>query len=229
MTISQKISKYPVYSYTKSKLSPYIQLWENRDKKFYTSLQLFLSSNSPLKYEKCAICLEKNVMFSFDINKACGNCNSYLCDECFHKHYGYMSTNVFTPIRLHCPVCRKIPTPALQSFMNPIVQRIYKMRNILDDDSYYSNCSVCNIFHCLGKLPCYRGEVPTGDIMCEKCKLHKIKRCPSCKNGVIKTSGCNHIRCRCGEHFCFACLKGFGKTQGDIYNHMRSIHGGTYT
>ncbi len=229
-------SKYPVFSYvfTKSNLSPYIQLWKKRDKKFYTSLLRFLSSNSleSLKYEKCVICLDKKLMFSFDINNACGNCNSYLCDECFQSHYGYMTSHVFTPTRLHCPVCRKIPTPALQSFMNPIVQRIYNMRSTLDDDSYYSNCSVCNIFHCLGKLPCSQGEVPTGKIICEKCqrdKLHEIKRCPSCKNGVIKAgNGCNHIRCRCGEHFCYKCLKGFGKTSGNIYNHMRSVHGRIY-
>jgi len=31
------------------------------------------------------------------------------------------------------------------------------------------------------------------------------KICPSCKNAVEKSSGCNHMRCRCGNQFCYGC------------------------
>ncbi|KAI9010595.1 hypothetical protein DFJ74DRAFT_685015 [Hyaloraphidium curvatum] len=31
------------------------------------------------------------------------------------------------------------------------------------------------------------------------------KRCTSCREGVEKTEGCNHMTCRCGGHFCYLC------------------------
>jgi len=31
------------------------------------------------------------------------------------------------------------------------------------------------------------------------------KRCPGCKMMVQRTQGCDHMRCRCGKQFCYAC------------------------
>lgn len=33
-----------------------------------------------------------------------------------------------------------------------------------------------------------------------------IKQCPRCRHGIFKDGGCNHVRCRCGLDFCWACL-----------------------
>jgi E3 ubiquitin-protein ligase RNF216 len=33
----------------------------------------------------------------------------------------------------------------------------------------------------------------------------KIRRCPSCKKGFIKESGCNKITCGCGNKICYLC------------------------
>jgi len=33
----------------------------------------------------------------------------------------------------------------------------------------------------------------------------KWKQCPGCKKWVEKNKGCDHIRCRCGFEFCYAC------------------------
>jgi hypothetical protein len=30
--------------------------------------------------------------------------------------------------------------------------------------------------------------------------------CPKCSQGVIKDIGCDHLRCRCGEEWCFVCM-----------------------
>ena len=47
-------------------------------------------------------------------------------------------------------------------------------------------------------------------------KGSKFKQCPYCKNWVEKTEGCNHISCRCGNHFCYFCGKGMN---GNIFGH----------
>jgi len=44
----------------------------------------------------------------------------------------------------------------------------------------------------------------------------KFKQCPYCKNWVEKNEGCNHIACRCGNHFCYFCGKGMN---GNIMGH----------
>ncbi len=65
-----------------------------------------------------------------------------------------------------------------------------------------------------------------------------VKQCPSCTTPIEFKSGCNHMRCSaCGEHFCWVCLKGFGKiekVEGNkgrnssdwTYEHMNVVHGG---
>ncbi|KAI9320563.1 hypothetical protein BX666DRAFT_1851846, partial [Dichotomocladium elegans] len=30
-------------------------------------------------------------------------------------------------------------------------------------------------------------------------------QCPQCKEMVMRSSGCNTIRCRCGKEFCYRC------------------------
>ena len=47
----------------------------------------------------------------------------------------------------------------------------------------------------------------------------KFKQCPYCKNWVEKNEGCNHIACRCGNHFCYFCGKGMN---GNIIGHSCS-------
>ena len=40
----------------------------------------------------------------------------------------------------------------------------------------------------------------------------KIRKCPKCKKGFVKSDGCNKIRCACGEYVCYICrssIKGY--------------------
>lgn len=55
------------------------------------------------------------------------------------------------------------------------------------------------------------------------------KQCPNCNVITEKISGCNHISCRCGKHWCFKC------EQSPIfdypflcYEHMKEIHNESY-
>ncbi|KAI0646443.1 hypothetical protein C8Q79DRAFT_1090245 [Trametes meyenii] len=55
---------------------------------------------------------------------------------------------------------------------------------------------------------------------------HDVKNCPSCNVPIERLAGCNHMTCEsCKIHICWACLETF-KTSGEVYGHMRSIHGG---
>ena len=40
-------------------------------------------------------------------------------------------------------------------------------------------------------------------------KTTKVQVCPSCRQGVEKKEGCNHMTCRCQTHFCYLCGKEF--------------------
>ncbi|KAF9522366.1 hypothetical protein CPB83DRAFT_864541 [Crepidotus variabilis] len=78
-----------------------------------------------------------------------------------------------------------------------------------------------------------------GGISCEAAKqaeqgdeqLEKAgcKKCPGCPAWILKSEGCNHMHCKyCNTHFCWVCGKAFGKSQGAVYDHMNSEHGGIY-
>ncbi|KAI0360531.1 hypothetical protein OH77DRAFT_1418483 [Trametes cingulata] len=68
---------------------------------------------------------------------------------------------------------------------------------------------------------------PEDELLFEHWKMgHDVKDCPSCKVPIERTAGCNHMMCTsCKIHICWACLATFEKS-GEVYEHMRSIHGG---
>lgn len=53
------------------------------------------------------------------------------------------------------------------------------------------------------------------------------KCCPKCNTHIKLSSGCNHIECPCGTHFCYEC--GIESNLIDIYNHMQNAHGRIYS
>ncbi|KAJ7695393.1 hypothetical protein B0H17DRAFT_1271880 [Mycena rosella] len=46
---------------------------------------------------------------------------------------------------------------------------------------------------------------PEDRLLLELAKAKHWRRCPNCSSLVELVSGCNHISCRCGTHFCFKC------------------------
>lgn len=51
-----------------------------------------------------------------------------------------------------------------------------------------------------------------------------IRVCSRCNTGVTKSEACNHMTCRCGNHFCLFC--GFTGTAPEIYDHLHTAHPG---
>ncbi|KAF7300607.1 RBR-type E3 ubiquitin transferase [Mycena chlorophos] len=46
---------------------------------------------------------------------------------------------------------------------------------------------------------------PEDRLLMELAKAKQWRRCPHCSSLVELVSGCNHMTCRCGTHFCFKC------------------------
>jgi hypothetical protein len=51
------------------------------------------------------------------------------------------------------------------------------------------------------------GHVCKEEVAATQIKAFNYKICPKCGTGIMKMHGCDHLRCTCGAHFCFACLR----------------------
>jgi len=101
-----------------------------------------------------------------------------------------------------------------------------KFKHHYSDYEYIQHCDDC------GTVQCKLCNIPYGDkleynkshdfktceeiysIMARSDDMHEDtilltigRKCPSCKTIIIKRDGCNHISCRCGTHFCYACCE----------------------
>eukprot|EP01084_Bolivina_argentea_P212028 360510_1 len=112
----------------------------------------------------------------------------------------------------------------------------------LKTSCYYGWCIGCYEIKEAIKRECLRESMPTlNNFKCEECVelelIEKMKnenndenyvkqnypQCPGCKMATVKISGCNHISCNCGTHWCYQCGKEFD--QNYIYDHMSEAHG----
>jgi hypothetical protein len=90
-----------------------------------------------------------------------------------------------------------------------------------DKNSYHLICPLCKKSYCLQcKTEWHKGmtcqEYQRNKNMTEEDKQNekkfdeyvkgnRCKQCPKCKRWVEKKSGCDHITCPCGAHFCYRC------------------------
>ena len=94
-----------------------------------------------------------------------------------------------------------------------------------------SICSACQGVPHVG-ISCFeweinqKSEVQKADALLEKWAGRKgkdVHRCPKCNAMVEKDKGCNHIRCHCGAHICWACVQSFPDADS-VYTHIRQAH-----
>jgi len=76
-------------------------------------------------------------------------------------------------------------------------------------------CHECRTWHIPGAKDC-------------KERIWKGPKCPNCYAPTIKESGCNHISCICGCHWCYVCGKGY-TTSTECYSHLKELHGTYYS
>lgn len=145
-----------------------------------------------------------------------------------------------TPDRLYCPVptCSTFIPPRLfrrpkateevMNFQLPVIAHLDGQNETPQDPSFVMNmslqspaatkplvsCPTCEVSICTKCRALEHVGECSGDLdpaFEELLKKWRIKRCPKCRTGVRKVYGCSHVECRCGAHFCWACLKPYNK------------------
>ena len=86
-----------------------------------------------------------------------------------------------------------------------------------DKNEFHLNCPLCKRSYCLQCKTEWHKDKTCEEYQLEKkdkdndikfeeyAKGSNFKQCPNCKRWVEKISGCNHITCPCGSHFCYSC------------------------
>uniref|UniRef100_A0A914CQ15 RING-type domain-containing protein n=1 Tax=Acrobeloides nanus TaxID=290746 RepID=A0A914CQ15_9BILA len=183
----------------------------------------------------CMLCFEEKG--KHNIRPVCGrkNCQTFACNDCLTSWYGGQKPGHIIHIpRLTCPFCKCCPNIKIAKAFNKHLCELLKITTPFDPTMYYAWCMKCYKpveyaqKSCLGAVPELDGKWA-----CEKCTDSKLlnrekeiaKQCPNekCQQYIVKASGCNHITCICGTHWCYECVKPFN--QGLIYDHMYKEHG----
>lgn len=190
-----------------------------------------MSGSTPVQPD-CAVCME-----SFNptqLMPACGRkgCSQRICVPCATNWYGKNIPGKLLYNRaIECSFCSRVPNPKILSKINYQLVSLAQYAKELNPDKHYAWCIDCLKPEEIGVRDCAKPNPGVNDFKCESCIIQKsgaeIKKCPGCSEGVTKISGCNHIKCRCGTHWCWTCTKKFDSSD-ETYNHMRTEHGGYF-
>lgn len=97
--------------------------------------------------------------------------------------------------------CPKPDCVGLAEVIAPVTQFICPLRSC-----GYSFCILCKEdWHYPLRCKIKREETVEEKELQELLKDKRYKRCPVCDNVVMKSSGCNKMKCACGSTFCFIC------------------------
>lgn len=169
------------------------------------------------------------------LRKACDRrgCGIRCCVDCLKGWYGQSRPgSVVLPSHLLCAFCKQAPTFKLLSKYN---RRLCTVKALdlkgWQDNWYYAWCEKCYRVKEYMEKVCAQGLPDVSGFNCEECVAVKqcsvlAKECPECGVMTEKTSGCDHITCRCGAHWCFVC--GERQTSQSIYAHLSKEHGGYF-
>lgn len=186
----------------------------------------------------CMLCFEE--MPKTQLYRMCGKgrCDTKACGKCLKTWYGTVKPGQICFVtNLLCPMCKAKPsTKTLHRYNRELLTLKHTSLNELDAHWYYAWCGSCYYLKPAMEKSCTE-EVPAlVAFKCEDCVKIDIDRadtvttqdCPGCSTAIHKTSGCNHIKCTCGTHFCYVC-RYKAETSTDIYDHMSTAHGGFFS
>ena len=199
---------------TEEEYKQIIGYYDEQFQKFNT----FGTGLEALNEVKCSICYD-TFFFRLMNRHPCGH---FQCHDCFEGMVvkDYKPGDVVQNMNCLCPKCR---TP-----IDHPDQRIKKLYNKYPDGLPHGTL----VRFCTGErggfalfeqdMPCGQ-EIQFSEQKCIECRPPPIpsRPCPSCGIQTNKESGCDHITCPCGAHWCYRCGEGFSN-EYDCYDHLES-------
>jgi hypothetical protein len=190
-----------------------------------------MSGSAPILPE-CSICME--VFNPTAMVPACGRrgCQQRVCLECTNNWYGKNVPGFLIYNRATmCQFCARVPTPQVLARTNHELVGLAhctKTKN-LDPDMFYGWCRSCLKPSEIGPRECAGAEPVLSSYQCSSCISGKspsieTKECPGCTVTTSKISGCNHMHCDCGAHWCWECGTKCDSSD-ETYKHMQDMHG----
>jgi hypothetical protein len=182
-----------------------------------------LIKNGSSESVTCYLCGENKLRNN--IYPACGGCPSEACGECLKGWYGqFQPGKVVNVNSLTCPFCKRLPSMKTLKMANKQALAIHRVRKHLDPQFYYAWCLGCYQVKEYREKACGEEIPDLKDFKCVECTSTSITTttCPGCKVEVQKESGCDHITCLCGTHFCYVC--GEAHSPEEIYEHIYTAH-----
>lgn len=180
----------------------------------------------------CLMCCE--IMMSTDAQN-CDSCQAHICRPCMAK---WMNMNkvghCVLPTNFKCPMCKRTATYRMfNKVYNKSVVRQMSFCSF-DDESYYAWCEKCYKVEAFMEKKCSEEMPAITNYRCDECVTKKAKKlmdsaktCVKCNHSISKVSGCNHIKCVCGAHWCYVCGASFEKSS-ECCSHLRSVHGSLF-
>jgi hypothetical protein len=185
----------------------------------------------------CMLCFED--LSKQKLLKMCGkrSCDTCACSSCLDTWYKTATPGqiCFIP-NLLCPMCKKKPSSkTLHRHNRELLALQHSDLNSLNTAWYYGWCKSCYTLKQAVEKNCAEQAPTMSGFECEDCVAAAVnkattittKDCPACSVAIFKISGCNHIHCKCGAHFCYSCLFQ-GTTSTQVYDHMSKEHGGFF-
>lgn len=190
---------------------------------------------------ECALCC--NQIRTYQIGRACGRkgCSQRICDDCGTCWYGAIKPGALILERhLVCPFCARKPTARVIRRWCPGADW-FSVQIALDPQNYYAWCVRCNRAKVVGERGCHDAQPNLENWSCSECQeqirapssadynlRQNFKHCPNCDVLVDRISGCNHITCVCGVHWCYECGVQCDSPESTM-QHMCAEHGRIYT
>ena len=203
----------------------------------------------------CMLCFEdlpKAALLS-----VCGRipkrCDTRACRACLDAWYGAPRPgHLVAPTMLQCPFCKHVPSAKTLERHNREAMAIDR-RGLatLDPAWHHGWCEGCYGVRPAVAKACTEAAPNLVNFRCDACLaaarrqdvaaavaaaadagpfpevILVVRDCPGCHAAVHKTSGCNHINCPCGTHWCWACGH-VGDTARAVYTHLWDEHRGIY-
>ena len=186
----------------------------------------------------CSLCFSN--FKKHNLLPACGRsgCSQRICNSCLSGWYGLNGAGrIINTAALNCPFCRRRPTPKTLAKYGMGIHAVGNLAEAVEHAGswIYAWCHGCGYAKEYLERVCAAGAPPDlQNWTCDYCRATKseartTRDCPSCGTPTEKTGGCDHIQCTvpgCGAHWCFFCGK--ESDEHEIYEHMRTEHGGYY-